>query len=399
MGLFPRQFLLHQCRPKCHAGHDGRIVEVVGGVVVQRAVHRRAVAEPDIAAGSLPREKGEIVAGGRGREGGAGLVAEDGFGGAQSPLRRVRLVDDGRNAADEFITCFDAEHRRGAPGEPADFRFQLVAHISRIGARRAADFDEIGNDVERLRIARLHRTGADDGRLQRIDDAADDVLQRGEERARRRYRIAAEMRFGAVGADALEGDAPTIGRGELRAFHHGHFVNAQPRHVVQAIDSIAGKKVEQPILDHFFRAAPAFFGWLENEMHGAGKITGLGEVTCRTKQHGGVAIMAAGMHLAGKFRFIGPLGHLRHGKRIHVGPQADAARAVAHLQRADDAGAAETAMHLQPGALEKIGDDGARSLLFETQFRMGVQIMTKLRQKWHVLADPVQQSHGKLVLE
>ncbi|MOA54895.1 hypothetical protein D3C78_1785900 [compost metagenome] len=66
-------------------------------------------------------------------------------------------------------------------------------------------------------------------------------------------------------------------------------------------------------------------------MHGAGKIAGLCEVTRGTKQHGGVAVMSAGMHLAGKFRFIGPVGHLRHGKRIHVGAQADAAGAVANL--------------------------------------------------------------------
>lgn len=134
-------------------------------------------------------------------------------------------------------------------------------------------------------------------------------------------------------------------------------------------------------------------------MHGAGKVAGLGEVTRGTQQHRGVAVMTAGMHLAGKFRFIGPLGHLRHGQRIHVGPQADAAGAVTHLQRAHNAGTAETAMHLQPGALEQIGDDGAGSFLFETQFRMRVQIMTKLRQEWQVLTDPVQQSHGKLVLE
>ncbi|MNU90082.1 hypothetical protein D3C71_799370 [compost metagenome] len=104
----------------------------------------------------------------------------------------------------------DAEHRRRALCQPVDFRFQLVAHLGRIGARRAADFDEIGNDVERLRVARLHRTGADHGGLQRIDHAADDGLQRGEEGARRRYRVAAEMRLGAMGADALEGDAPAV---------------------------------------------------------------------------------------------------------------------------------------------------------------------------------------------
>ena len=134
-------------------------------------------------------------------------------------------------------------------------------------------------------------------------------------------------------------------------------------------------------------------------MHGAGKIAGLCEVTRRTQQHGGVAVMAAGMHLAGEFRFVGAVWDLRHGKGIHVCAKTNAARAVAHLQRADHAGAAETAVHLQPGALKQIGDDGARSFLFETQFRMRVQIMTEFRQEWQVLADPVQQSHGKLVLE
>jgi hypothetical protein len=207
------------------------------------------------------------------------------------------------------------------------------------------------------------------------------------------------MRLGAVRADAFERDAPAVGRGELRAFHHRHFVDAEPRHIMQAIDRIAGKQGEKPVLHHFFRAAAAFFGGLENEMHGAGKIAGLCEVTCSTQQHGGVAVMAAGMHLAGKFRFIGPVGHFRHGKRIHVGTQADAAGAVAHLQRGDHAGAAETAMHLQPGTLEKIGDDGAGSFLFEAQFGMRVQVVAKLRQEWQVLADAVQQSHGQLVLE
>ncbi|MND39487.1 hypothetical protein D3C80_302030 [compost metagenome] len=94
-------------------------------------------------------------------------------------------------------------------------------------------------------------------------------MQRGEEGARRRYRVAAEMRLGAMGADALEGDAPAVGRGQLWAFHHGHLVEPKPRHIVQAIDRIAGEQREKPVLHHFLRTATAFFGRLEDEMHGA----------------------------------------------------------------------------------------------------------------------------------
>lgn len=129
-------------------------------------------------------------------------------------------------------------------------------------------------------------------------------------------------------------------------------------------------------------------------MDGAGKIAGTGEITRSAQQHGGVAVMAAGMHLAGELRFIGPVGNFRHGQRIHVGAKTDAAGAVAHLQSTDHAGAAQAAMHLHSRPFEKIGDDGAGSLLFKAQFRMSVEIVAKLRQEWQVLTDAVQQSHG-----
>ena len=99
-----------------------------------------------------------------------------------------------------------------------------------------------------------------------------------------------------------------------------------------------------------------------------------------------MAVMAAGMHLAGHGRFIGPLRQFRHGERIHVGAQPDPACAVAELQRADHAGAAEAAMHRDAGFLEKRRDDAAGALLLETEFGMGMQVAAQGGQKRQIVA-------------
>lgn len=103
-------------------------------------------------------------------------------------------------------------------------------------------------------------------RLQRVDDPADDGLQRSEECPRRRDRIPAEMRLGAVRPDSAEGEAPAVRGGKLRPRHDGHLVHCKPRHVVQSIDRVAREKIEKPVLHHAPGAAAAFLGGLEDEM-------------------------------------------------------------------------------------------------------------------------------------
>ena len=101
-----------------------------------------------------------------------------------------------------------------------------------------------------------------------------------------------------MGPDALENHAPAIGRGKLWSLDHCHFVRIKTRHIVETVDRIAGEKLEEPVFDHLFRSATAFFRRLENEMHRAGETAIGSKRAGSTEQHDGVAIMAAGMHLS-----------------------------------------------------------------------------------------------------
>jgi hypothetical protein len=81
--------------------------------------------------------------------------------------------------------------------------------------------------------------------------------------------------------------------------------------------------VEQAVLDHFARAATALFGGLKNQVDRAVKVALGCQMLRRRQQHGGVAIVAAGVHLAGMLAGVGKGVELLHGQRIHVGAQAN----------------------------------------------------------------------------
>ena len=68
--------------------------------------------------------------------------------------------------------------------------------------------------------------------------------------------------------------------------------------VVHGVDLVGGKTLEQALLHHDLPAAAAFLRGLEDHVGGAVEIARLGEVARRAEQHGGVAVVAAGMHPA-----------------------------------------------------------------------------------------------------
>lgn len=92
-------------------------------------------------------------------------------------------------------------------------------------------------------------------------------------------------------------------------------------------------------------------------------------------------VMAAGMHGSGDGRSISPaLDGFRHGERVHVGAQSDAAVAIVRAQWADDAGFAKADMHVETEFPQSIRDNPASADLLETEFGMGTEIAPQLDQ-------------------
>ena len=188
-----------------------------------------------------------------------------------------------------------------------------------------------------------------------------------------------EMGHGAVRSLAPDDDAKGIHRGHDRPGAHRELARIELRKVVHAIDGIYGEALEQSVVDHHLGAAGQLFGGLEDEADGAVELARLGQVLGGAKQHRGVPIVAAGMHLAVVARAVRHLVRLKQGKRVHVGAQADRARRVARAQRADDAGSGEAAVDLDSERFELGGHDAGGPRLLEGELGMGVDILAPRR--------------------
>src|SRR5438552_2456608 len=213
-----------------------------------------------------------------------------------------------------------------------------------MGTHRQSGFDDAcehaGADRQDLVVEHVAGIMYRHRRLEGIDVAADDGLQRLSERDCDHDGILRALRHGAVRAIAVDGDVE-----EVSACHGGSWKDrklavVQVGRIVQPVDLVAGKFLEQPVLDHGAGAAEAFFGRLEDEMHGAVEIPGLREIARGAQQHGGMAVMAAAVEAAGNGRAPSQIGIFFHRQRIHVGAQANASAAAAlALEHADHAGA------------------------------------------------------------
>ena len=111
---------------------------------------------------------------------------------------------------------------------------------------------------------------------------------------------------------------------------------------------LAGELLEQPVGEHRLGAADPLFGRLEDEVHAALEIPGPGKVARRPEQHGRVAVVAAGVHHAGRGRPVGEAVRLRDRQGVHVGAQADCPGRVADPQRSHHPGPPDTGGDLEP---------------------------------------------------
>ena len=149
-------------------------------------------------------------------------------------------------------------------------------------------------------------------------------------------------------------------------------------HVVQAIDLLDSPAGHEPIVDHGLAAGAAFLGRLEDHHRGSVEIARFGKIFRSTQQHGGVAVMAAGMHQARRLGCVGYARRLRDRQCVHVRTQSDgfAGAALAAADHADDAGAPNATHDIVASEFaQSVGDDAGRAMHFVQQFRMLVEIM------------------------
>ena len=73
-------------------------------------------------------------------------------------------------------------------------------------------------------------------------------------------------------------------------------------------------------------AAFGFFGGLKDEHGDAVKVRVFSQIAGRTQEHGGVTIVAAGVHPPRMARVVREFVELNQRQGIHIGTQADHAR-------------------------------------------------------------------------
>jgi hypothetical protein len=118
----------------------------------------------------------------------------------------------------------------------------------------------------------------------------------------RQHRIDGKMRLRRMAAAPGDGDFECIGRRHDRALADRKLPQRQAGRVVHSVDLADVVLLEEAVLDHGERSRAALFRRLEDHCHGAPEVAGFCQILRRPKEHGGMAIMAAGMCLSRRLR-------------------------------------------------------------------------------------------------
>jgi hypothetical protein len=218
----------------------------------------------------------------------------------------------------------------------------------------------------------------------RFDVARHHALQGHHQAAGDEHRVHGQVRPCRMPAAAVDGDVRRVAGGHEGPAAEAEIAGRHARVVVQAEDGVARKALEQAVFDHALRATaqPGFFGRLEHQVHRAAEVARARQLLRRAQQHGGVAVVAAGMHHAGVAAGVGLAGGFGDGQGVHVGAHGHAARARApRAQRAHHAVAADAACHRPAPVAQVARHQRGRVRFLERQFRVLVDVLPRRRQE------------------
>ena len=348
-------------------------MEIVAGVVDHAAARPVAIADQQVAAGAVFQHHGEVLAAVE-----RGAVQRDVVRAEQLQRHAAGEVGFGQGVDQHRVVALvvhlgaHAEAFRLRHCQRADAPLQQVAHAGVERAHAQLQRRPVRDHV--AGAAGVQRTDGDHRHLLRIDVARHDGLQRHHQTGRGDDRVGGELRRRAVAARGVQRDRHVVAGGQRRAVAQHEPALRDAGHVVHREDGVAGKALEQALLDHQLCAAGVFLGGLEDQVQRAGEVDVVREVVRRGEQHRRVAIVAAGVHdavvRAGPRLAAGFLDR----QRVHVGAQAEPARAAAARQLADDAGGRQPAVHGVAPGFQPLGDDLRGAVFGQAEFGVAVQV-------------------------
>lgn len=260
----------------------------------------------------------------------------------------------------------------------------LVQNTKAERPHSSLQLDAVRNDVGRLPC--VHHG---DGYHRGIDGAyiaAHDGLKRQHQLTRGRYRIYGGVRHGSVPALATQHNPEFVAGRHDRPATGRKLPHLTAGPVVHAKDSLYRKLFKQAVTDHFTRPATAFFCRLEHQVNRAVKVAVAGQVLRSSKQHRGVAIVPARVHLARVLAGVRKGIALLHGQRVHVGPQSHRTRAGSSPDDTHHPRGAQPGVNLDAPALEGGFHRRGGAHLRKAEFRVCMKV-------------PADRSHGGRVVD
>src|SRR5450759_5319301 len=268
------QYVFYQIRPVARAYGQYLVVKIVVRIMQHASALARPVADKYIAARLGLQHEGEVFRTHYRRHPDDVLRPDHALQHRCADFGVARGIDGGRIAA--FVAYFDlgAVGCGDAGADLAQAALDEILHFGPEGAGGAAQDGCIGNHVPG--VAGVNLCDSDDRRLDRIDVAAGDGLQRLHQRRCGDYRVDARMRQGGVGPASRQFDLEDVERGHHRSGPQSELPDRHAWPVVHAINRFAWEFVEQALLHHLASAALVLLCGLEDEIHRAVEVLGLG---------------------------------------------------------------------------------------------------------------------------
>ena len=208
--------------------------------------------------------------------------------------------------------------------------------------------------------------------------ARDDRLQRVDQVCGKKHRVLGEIRQRRVRTLAGRDDLEDVVSAHQRADARRERAERAQRPVVQAVDRLHRKAVEQALLDHDAPAALVLLRRLEDEVERAVESAALRHRLRGAEQHRRVAVVAARVHASRVARRVRGAGRFLDVQRVEIGAQADRAIAATARSTPTTPVFASPVWTSSPKLLQLARRRRRRRRLLERGLRMRVQMVPPL---------------------